>query len=114
VNTFDYDAAHAQIQNMQTALKNPNSEKVKPLLNAAFGQQGTNYDLNKVKDTVNKLDTGNIHASIPTGKFNDPKTIAAVDWTKGDKTSDRWTAGPAQFGSAFHGKLLASDDVFLG
>jgi predicted RecA/RadA family phage recombinase len=94
--------AHAQVQNMKTALANPDSEKVKPLLKAAFGEQGTNYDLNKVKNTVNALDKGNIHASIPTGKFSDPKTIAAVDWTKGDKKSDPWTPGAAQFGSAFH------------
>ena len=106
VNLSNYDAAAGQIQNMKTAVQNPNGPKVQALLKGVYGEHGTNYDFNKVQSNVNALDNGKMTASIPTATFSDPKTIAAIDWTKGDKKSDHWTPGPVQFGPKFHGKLL--------
>ena len=99
----DYGAAQAQIEKMKTALQTPNSAKVKPLLKAAFGEQGTNYQLPEVIKTVNTLDKGIIQASIPTASFPDKNTIAEVPFTQ-NKPTDPWIAGPIEFGSKFHGK----------
>jgi hypothetical protein len=101
VNLSDYGAADDQIQNMQKALENPDSEKVKPLLHAAFGEVGKNYDLAKVQDTVSKLAEGNLKASIP--EVTDRDFFAATRYPY-DEPTDTYSPGHAEFGSRFHGK----------
>jgi len=49
--------AQQQVAGMKKCTDNPNDPRCKKILEASFGKANQNYNLNKVKETVNKLDT---------------------------------------------------------
>ncbi|KAF9563491.1 hypothetical protein CPC08DRAFT_748943 [Agrocybe pediades] len=86
--------ANRQIPIMEKVLADPNNEKHKPLIEAAFGK---NVDLKKVKENVQKLKTGTVPVHLPTAPGSD--TIA---YNRYDKDKPPMKSVHIEFGKKYH------------
>ncbi|KAF9563494.1 hypothetical protein CPC08DRAFT_748946 [Agrocybe pediades] len=86
--------ANNQIPQMEKVLADPNNEKHKPLIEAAFGK---NADLNKVKENVEKLRTGTVPVDLKTAPGGG--TIAHTSY---DKPHPPMKPVDVKFGKKYH------------
>ena len=77
---------------MEKVIADPENEKHKPLIQAAFGP---NADVSVIKANVEKLKTGNIPVKLPAVK-------GAVAYTMYDNTKNPMVAQHVEFGDKFH------------
>lgn len=97
--------AQKQVTGMKKCVDNPGDPQCKKNLEAAFGKQGQNYNLDKVKDTVNKMN--NQDGANNMNVMKKPLDMNGVyGFTHTPKNNEDLKHSAVQLGKEFHCRQL--------